>query len=201
MEPLGPSWISVSPRQSDAWHIALERPLLACAQTPRERNRRSRHATSPVKRKRDEGLSILSLIPVIMILAATAFLMYVVMQYLQHYFWRSHRLTDLRLEAINQLAWLLAEFLTNYIADEDYTPSKEFLRSFRAAGAKARALFSDAAWQAFRRVEVMVGPSLGTPPGEEQGSVDHFIQLQGAALRAFYAETGLKLPGAISRNA
>jgi len=135
-----------------------------------------------------------------MILAATAFLMLLVMPYLQHYIWRAHRLTDLRLEAINQVAWLLAEFLTNYISDEGYTPSREFLRSFRAAGAKARALFSDEAWRAFRKVEVMVGPNLGTPPEEGKGSVDHFIQLQDAALRALYAEAGLKLPGTIPRN-
>jgi hypothetical protein len=147
------------------------------------------------------GLSILSLIPVLMILAATVFLMLLVMQYLQHYFWKSHRLTDLRLEAINQLAWLLAEFLTNYIAEEGYIPSKEFLQSFRAAGAKARALFSNETWQVFRKVEVMVGPNLGTPREEGKGSVDHFIQLQDAALRALYAETGFKSPGARLRNA
>ena len=154
-----------------------------------------------MKRKREEGLSILSLIPVLMILAATAFLMLLVMQYLQHYFWKSHRLTDLRLEAINQLAWLLAEFLTNYIADEGYAPSTEFLRSFRAAGAKARALYSGETWQALRKVEMMVGPNLGTPREEGKGSVDHFLQLQDAALRALYAETGFKLPGARLRNA
>ena len=71
-------------------------------------------------------MSILPLITVIMIVAATTFAMLLVMQYLQHHFWRSHRLTDLRLEAINQLTWLLAEFLTNYIADDDYAPSTEF---------------------------------------------------------------------------
>ncbi len=142
----------------------------------------------------------MSLIPVIMILSAAAFLMLLVMQYLQHSFWRSHRLTDLRLEAINQLAWLLAEFLTNYIADEGYTPSMEFLRSFRAAGAKGRALFSDEAWKAFRKVEVMVAPNLGTPHGEGKGSIDHFIQLQDGALRALYSETGLRVPSAIPRN-
>ena len=146
-------------------------------------------------------MSILSLITVIMIVAATAFAMLLVMQYLQHDFWRSHRLTDLRLEAINQLTWLLAEFLTNYIADDDYAPSTEFLRSFRAATAKAKALFSDETWRVVRKVEVMVAPHLGTPPGEGKESVDHFIQLQDAALRALYAEAGVKLPAASLRNA
>ncbi len=122
------------------------------------------------------------------------------MQYLQHYFWRSHRLTELRLEAINQLAWLLAEFLTNYVADEGYAPSTEFLRSFRAATAKARALFSDETWQVFRKVAVMVGPNLGAPPGGGTGSVDGFLQMQNAGLRALYAEAGLKLPSAVLRS-
>jgi len=145
-------------------------------------------------------MSIPSLITVLMIVAATTFVMLLVMQYLQHHFWRAHRLTDLRLEAINQLTWLLAEFLTNYIADDAYAPSTEFLRSFRAATAKAKALFSDETWQVVGKVEVMVAPNLGTAPGKGKESVDHFLQHQDAALRALYAEAGVGLPAAALRN-
>lgn len=132
------------------------------------------------------------LLLLVMAVLAGMILASIVMLSLNHYLHLRKRLTDLRLESINQVNWLLAQFLTNSIGDKDYVPSLDFSHEFQAAISKARALFSDAAWHAFQHVEVMVKPNLGAPPGEK-GDVNAFLQAQDAALRALYREAGLRV--------
>jgi hypothetical protein len=116
----------------------------------------------------------------------------VVMLSLSHYFYMRRRLTDLRLESIHEVNWLLAQYLTNCLTDRDYVPSEDFLHTFRAATSKTWALFSDTTCQTFKRIEAMVEPHLGATGGEM--NVDAFLQAQDAALRALYRETGLRVP-------
>jgi len=120
----------------------------------------------------------------------------IVMLSLNHYFYMRRRLTDVRLESIHEVNWLLAQFLTNWIADRDYVPSEDFLQTFRAATSKTWALFSDTTCQIFQRIEAMVEPNLGAPPGGKK-DVGAFLQAQDAALRALYRETGLRVPRAL----
>jgi len=115
------------------------------------------------------------------------------MLFLNHYFYMRRRLTDLRLESIQEVNWLLAQFLTNYLSDREYVPSADFLHTFRAATSKTWALFSDTSCQIFARIEAMVEPSLGAHPGDKR-DVDAFLQAQDAALRALYREAGLRVP-------
>jgi hypothetical protein len=129
----------------------------------------------------------------IMIILAGMILASIVMLSLNHYFYMRRRLTDLRLESINEVNWLLAQFLTNCITDRDYVPSEDFLHAFRAATSKTWALFSHATCRIFKQVEAMVEPNLGAPPGGKR-DVDAFLQAQDAALRALYRETGLRVP-------
>jgi hypothetical protein len=121
----------------------------------------------------------------------------IVMLSLNHYFYMRRRLTDVRLESIHEVNWLLAQFLTNWITDRDYVPNEDFLQSFRAATSKTCALFSDTTFQIFKRIEAMVEPNLGARPGGER-DVDAFLQAQDAALRALYRETGLRVPRSLS---
>jgi hypothetical protein len=129
----------------------------------------------------------------VMIILAGMMLVSVVMLSLNHYFYMQRRLTDVRLESIHEVNWLLAQFLTNWTADRDYLPSEDFLQSFRAATSKTWALFSDTTCQILRRIEAMVDPNLGAHPGSVR-EVDAFLQAQDAALRALYRETGLRAP-------
>jgi len=122
-----------------------------------------------------------------MILAST------VMLSLSHYFYMRRRLTDVRLESIHEVNWLLAQYLTNWITDRDYVPSEDFLHTFRAATSKTWALFSDTTCQTLKRIEAMVDPHLGAPP-EGRRDIDAFLQAQDAALRMLYRETGLRVP-------
>ena len=105
------------------------------------------------------------LLTLIMIILAGMMPVTIVMLSLNHYFYMQRRLTDVRLEAIHEVNWLLAQFLTNCTAERDYVPSENFLQSFRAATAKTRALFSGTTCQIFRRIEAMVDPNLGALPG------------------------------------
>jgi hypothetical protein len=129
----------------------------------------------------------------VMIILGGMMLLSVVMLSLNHYFYMQRRLTDVRLESIHEVNWLLAQFLTNWTADKDYLPSEDFLQSFRAATSKTWALFSDTTCQTVSRIEAMVDPNLGAHPGDTR-NVDGFLQAQDAALRALYRETGLRVP-------
>jgi hypothetical protein len=128
-----------------------------------------------------------------MIILAGMMLVTIVMLSLNHYFYMRRRLTDVRLEAVHEVNWLLAQFLTNCTVDRDYVPSEDFLQSFRAATSKTRALFSGTTCQIFRRIEAMVDPNLGARPGRTR-DVDAFLQAQDGAIRALYREAGLGVP-------
>ena len=129
----------------------------------------------------------------VMIILAGMMLVSIVMLSFNHYFYMQRRLTDVRLESIHEVNWLLAQFLTNWTANRDYVPSEDFLQSFRAATSKTWALFSDTSCQILRRIEAMVDPNLGAHP-ESARDVDAFLQAQDTALRALYRETGLRVP-------
>jgi hypothetical protein len=127
-----------------------------------------------------------------MTILAGMILVFIIMLGLNHYFYMRRRLTDLRLEAIHEVNWLLAQFLTNWLADRDYVASEDFLHTFRAATSKTWALFSDTSCQTFRRIEAMVEPALGRPG--DMRDANTFLEAQDAALRALYKEAGLKVP-------
>ena len=129
----------------------------------------------------------------VMVILAGMMLVSIVMLSLNHYFYMQRRLTDVRLESIHEVNWLLAQFLTNWSADRDYVPSEDFLQSFRAATSRTWALFSVTTCQTFRRIEAMVDPNLGAHPKDTR-EIDAFLQAQDAALRALYRETGLRVP-------
>lgn len=130
-----------------------------------------------------------------MTVLAGLMLMVIVMLRLQQYFWTQRRLVDLRLEAIHELNWLLAQFLTNCIADAAYVPGRDFLHSLNAATSKARTLFSQRSLQALQALEAVVGQAPGPPWGDRRASIQQLIAMQDAALRALYQETGFRLPG------
>jgi len=58
----------------------------------------------------------------VMTILAGMILVSIVMLSLNHYFYMRRRLTDVRLESIHEVNWLLAQYLTNWITDRDYVP-------------------------------------------------------------------------------
>ena len=121
--------------------------------------------------------------------------------YLTHYhFWKYQRRGELRLKAIDEVNMLTSDFITGYIADnENYIPDHEWFKSFQAAAAKIKALFSTETFQSFKTMEVMVGPNLG--PRFRERTVNDFIEARDAALRSLYEEVGIlpREPGFLSR--
>ncbi len=115
---------------------------------------------------------------------------------LQHRFWKYQRRTELRLQAVDEINKLMAEFIEYYIEAETkretYRGSIEFYQLFQAAAAKVKALFSDKTFNIFTKMEVMIGPRLDPP--SIQRTVDDIIQARDATLRALYEEVGILPP-------
>jgi hypothetical protein len=72
-----------------------------------------------------------------------------------------------------------------------FKPSQEFFHAFAVAANEVEVLFSDETFQAFKKLEGMIGvthsPGFVGPGGKQ--TVDDFIQVQKGALRALYNET------------
>jgi len=111
---------------------------------------------------------------------------------LQHYFWKRQRREEIRLAVVEEINRLAAEFITNHIADPNFRPSNEFHQSFHIVSAKAKVLFSQQAFQDFKNMEQLIGPShrgmLG--PMADKG-VHDFIERRDIALSSFYREIGI----------
>ncbi|MGH2452863.1 MAG: hypothetical protein ACREJL_00970 [Candidatus Methylomirabilales bacterium] len=118
---------------------------------------------------------------------------------LQHYFWQRQRLAEVRFEVVDKLNWLMAEFISDYIAherrSERYSPRPEFFKEFQVTTTFIKSLFSAKSWEAFKAMEVKISPWLGgAGPGAPAGTVEEFIQARDRAFRALYREIGLDLP-------
>ena len=113
---------------------------------------------------------------------------------LQHHFWKHRRREELRLAVINEVNKLAAEYIENYMeaeasGNQNFKPSIQWFQAFQAATAQVKALFSDATFKEFKKLEVMIGPNLG--PSFLNRTVDDFIQARDTALRSFYKEVGV----------
>ena len=127
-----------------------------------------------------------------MVLSGGLVLMGIIMLGLQQHFWTQRRFVELRLDAIHDLNWLLAQLLTNYIADPAYAPDRQFLHSWNAAATKARSLFPDHATRLLKQADARIcRPSEGMA-GTSPPDVRELIELHEAALRALYREAGFR---------
>lgn len=114
---------------------------------------------------------------------------------LHHYFWKLQRQAELRFNTVTEVNRLLSEYLTGYIAkqtsDPTWKPPREFFVALRASSAQLRVLFSETAWQSFKKVEVLMTAdgSLGHP-GDRKTEYD-FVQAHEQLLRVLYSEIGL----------
>lgn len=124
---------------------------------------------------------------------------------LQHKFWQRQRLAELRFQVVEKLNSMMADFLTNYLAQEGrsdrYVPSRDFFKELHVVNSMVAALFSTQTWDAFKRLEVKISPWLGGAGPDASGrlhvgTVDEFIKARNEALRALYREIGLDLPSA-----
>jgi len=107
---------------------------------------------------------------------------------LQNHFWRRQRGDELRLAAIHEFKRLTSDFVTDYIeADEIYRPSLDWFKAFSAPSADIKALFSAAAFDAFKKVEIMVAPGQ-RGLGPQGRSANDFVDARDAALRVLYSE-------------
>jgi hypothetical protein len=108
---------------------------------------------------------------------------------LQHYFWKRQRLAEMRIDTIDEFNRLAAEFLFGYSsAPNAYKPSADWFTAFLSVTAKIKAHFPQSVFDAFKAVDVLIGP--GTPGlgPEGQGTIEDFMKARDAALRALYAE-------------
>jgi hypothetical protein len=98
------------------------------------------------------------------------------------------RLAELRLSVIEELNDLTAFYITKYTENHQFRPDVAFFQQMLMTTDRIRHLFSTAAFDAFKRVEIMIGPNLG-PVG--QGAIHRFIEARNEALGALYQEVGI----------
>jgi hypothetical protein len=104
---------------------------------------------------------------------------------LQHYFWGYQRMSELRLATLKDLNRLAAEYLKNCTQDTNYRPTEVFFKELTITTADIKVLFSNKAFDLFKKFEEMIGPGLG-PNG--RGTFQALIETRDAALRALYDE-------------
>jgi len=98
------------------------------------------------------------------------------------------RLAELRLAVIDELNDLTASYIVAYMENAQFRPSVDFFKRLLMLTDRLRNLFSQAAFDAFKQVDAMIGPNLG-PTGE--GAVHKFIEARNAALAILYREAGI----------
>ena len=110
--------------------------------------------------------------------------------WLQRHFWRKQRRDELRLEAIYELKRLAAEFQLGHTdAPASFRPSAAWRKAFTMLDSDIKSLFPEAAYVAFKRLEVLTSPSKYGGLGlEGRQNVHDFVKARDAALRALYRE-------------
>jgi hypothetical protein len=101
--------------------------------------------------------------------------------------WQRERRSELQLEAIKSVNDLLALYLSKFISDNSHVPTDEWFASFGAANAVVKALFSEATYAHYKRLEVRVSPGLGSERGPTF-AVWEFAEVRDIALKAMYEE-------------
>lgn len=117
---------------------------------------------------------------------------------LQHYFWKLQRLAELRFATTTEINRLLSEYLSGHISkitgrDPNWLPSRDFFVSLRATSTQLRTLFSNKAWQAFKRAEELLTADGGLGPPGDRITVEHFREAHDRAMKVLYEEIGLKV--------
>jgi len=121
--------------------------------------------------------------------AVGAIITMILMPWLQHWIWGYQRRGELRLSSAKEFNRLSADFVIEYSkAPKKYQPEAPFWKALLVVTADVKALFPDTTYEAFKRLESLIGPgSPGLGP-EGKATISDFIEARNAALRALYAE-------------
>jgi hypothetical protein len=115
---------------------------------------------------------------------------------MRHYFWKRQHLTELRVQATDEVNKLTSALVANVIAQEhrgaSYAPFVEFWERWHACDRRIRVFFSP---DVYKRMEVLMNAGTGI----NHGQIDAFIDTQTDALRALYQEAGVIAPPNLAR--
>jgi len=101
--------------------------------------------------------------------------------------WQRERRAELQLKAIDAVNTLTSRHVQNFIADPKFAPDLEWFSSFCAASATVKALFDDATYSKFKKLEILIEPGLGSESGPTF-AVLQFIEVRDDALKAMYSQ-------------
>ena len=117
---------------------------------------------------------------------------------LRHYFWKRQHLTELRVQAADEVNKLTSELVANVIALQEYgkpfVPSVEFWERWQVCDRRIRVFFSPETHGVYKQMEVLM-----TATGISHGQVNAFVDAQTDALRALYKEAGVIAPPVLTR--
>jgi hypothetical protein len=100
--------------------------------------------------------------------------------------WRRERRAELQLKAIEAVNALTSKLVTDFIDNSQSKPSLEWFSAFSAASATVKALFDEETFAMFKKLEIRIGPGLGSEKGSTF-AVWEFIEVRDAALKAMYS--------------
>jgi hypothetical protein len=118
-------------------------------------------------------------------------------QPVQHHFWTQQREAERRLRVIDELNKLTAEFLIRFRMHARATPpapfriDNDFHVALTMAAHDAEMLFPAAAFQAYKRLEEMLGASTDRRIDDFTFA---FVEARKAAFQALYKEVGIPSP-------
>jgi hypothetical protein len=101
--------------------------------------------------------------------------------------WQRERRAELQLKAIDAVNILTSQHVQNFIADSKFTPSLEWYSSFSVTSATVKALFDNATYAKFKKLEILIAPGLGSESGPTF-AVWQFIEVRDDALKAMYGQ-------------
>lgn len=100
--------------------------------------------------------------------------------------WRRERKAELQLKAIESVNTLTSRFVTDCMANPKNKPDAEWFSSFSTASANVKALFDAETYAMFKKLEIRIGPGLGSKWEGDTFAVYEFIEARDAALKAMF---------------
>jgi hypothetical protein len=101
--------------------------------------------------------------------------------------WRRERKAELQLKTADAINTLTSDYIQNVIADPKYKPSVAWFSSFSATDAVVKALFAERTYQEFKKLEVRIGPGLGSQSGPTT-AIWEFVDARDRAVKEMYDE-------------
>jgi len=110
---------------------------------------------------------------------------------LQHHFWKRQRFAELRLAVAQEVNQHAANFYIVHVKNDSYELSARFLTALEETEGKVKVLFSDEAFQSYKKMQRLIAATGGRAKGlgpQGVATAYDFLSARDAALAKLYEE-------------